>query len=290
MPSDIKNSNASMARIGQILKEAREKKPFTIDQVQKQTRIHITVLKALEEGRCDEILTPTYVRSFLKKYAEYLGLDSRSVLGEYAKMNPAKPAQNVAVKSAIEPARPIDLSITFPVIKAAAIGIIIIAIIAVAAGGMINAFKALGKARASSKVKPAATVIRPAAATAKKKAAAKPAAQKDIPTKSDSPAKPAAPLAQQSAAPAVISKSTPIKLILRVNRQTMIKLRVDGNLIFERVLSPGTVESFTANDRINIYTAKAEAIELFLNGRSLGSPGKGIMKNIEITRSGLKIK
>lgn len=287
MPSDNRNPSAAMIKIGEALKEARGKKSVTIDQVQKHTRIHSTVLKAIEDGRCDEILTPTYVKSFIKKYAEYLGLDARNLLGEYAKTNPAAPSPNIIIKSSVEPARTVNLSQVFPVIKTAVVALVIIAAAVVTAGGVIRAVAAIGKARSSSKAKANPGVIRPAAATtAKKKGPAKQVAQSQLPAKETAAVKaPPAP-----AAAATIPKATPIRLVLKVNRQTMIKLRVDGSLLFERVLPPGTVESFTANDRINIYTAKAEAIELSLNGKNLGSPGRGIMKNIEITRAGLKIK
>ena len=41
--------------------------------------------------------------------------------------------------------------------------------------------------------------------------------------------------------------------------------------------------------KIDIYVAKGEAVELTLNGRSLGSPGRGLLRNIEITRSRVSI-
>ena len=63
MGSDPKTAGVSMVKIGESLKDAREKKSVTIDQVQKQTRIHSTVLKALEEGRCDR---PSLPRRTLK--------------------------------------------------------------------------------------------------------------------------------------------------------------------------------------------------------------------------------
>ena len=87
-----------------------------------------------------------------------------------------------------------------------------------------------------------------------------------------------------------ISKTTPLKLLISVNQTVLVKVKTDGSLLFSHVLTRGSVESFTAKDRINIYVAKGEAVELFLNGKSLGSPGRGPVKDIEITRSGLKIK
>ncbi|MCX5680254.1 MAG: helix-turn-helix domain-containing protein, partial [Candidatus Omnitrophica bacterium] len=78
----------SLAAIGEKLKSAREKKGVTIDQAQRQTHIHSTVISALESGRSDEVLTPTYVKSFLKKYSSYLALDSNQLVKEYQALHP----------------------------------------------------------------------------------------------------------------------------------------------------------------------------------------------------------
>jgi len=67
-------------------------------------------------------------------------------------------------------------------------------------------------------------------------------------------------------------------------------VKKDGVVLFNRVLAKGLVESFTADDKIEIYVAKAEAIELVLDGKSLGSPGKGVIKNLEVTKKGIRIK
>jgi cytoskeletal protein RodZ len=103
MGTDTKAAQAVMSRIGQKLRAAREKKPLTIDQVQKQTRIHSAVIKALEDGRLDEMLTPTYVRSFLRKYAEHLGLDGRQFLSEYANLRRADQSSLGVVMSRMKP-------------------------------------------------------------------------------------------------------------------------------------------------------------------------------------------
>jgi hypothetical protein len=87
-----------------------------------------------------------------------------------------------------------------------------------------------------------------------------------------------------------IPKNVPLKLLLKVNQNVWVELKADRNLLFSRVLTKGTAEEFTADKVINVYTAKAEAIELVLNGRNLGSFGRGPVANIEITRDGARIK
>ena len=269
MGSDPKSAGVSMVKIGVELKAAREKKSVTIDQVQKQTRIHSTVLKSLEEGQCDGMLTPTYVRSFLKKYAEYLGLDSRQILNEYAKLRPATPALQIAIASQAERAPSIDFSKLFFLVRLAAVAAIVITLAIFIGGKAVSLLKRPKETRPVSAAKKPAAAARPAAALPVKKTAPKPA---------------------PAASAVVIPKTTPLKLLLKVNQSVLVKIKTDGNLLFSRVLTRGAVESFTAEDRINIYVAKGESIELFLNGKSLGSPGRGPIRNIEITRSGLKLK
>lgn len=287
MGSDQKTAGVSMARIGETLKDAREKKSFTIDQVQKQTRIHSTVLKALEEGRCDNILTPTYVKSFLKKYAEYLGLDARQMLGEYAKVRPAQQPMQISITSKTEAATPVDLSRYFPVIRRVTVAIIVIALVMFIGGKASNILKRWKEARSAAAVKMQAKSVRAVPAPSKKKnVSSGPAVSKKEPVVKEQVA---VKLASASVVTS-IPKAVPLKLLVSVNQTVLVKVKADGNSVFSRVLMRGSVEQFTAKDRINIYVAKGEAIELFLNGRSLGSPGKGPIKDIEITRSGLKVK
>jgi len=56
------------------------------------------------------------------------------------------------------------------------------------------------------------------------------------------------------------------------------------------VMPKDMLETFTADSRINIFVAKAESIEITVNGRSFGSPGRGVLKDLEITRSGIRVR
>ena len=91
----------TVAEIGERLREAREKKGLTLEQAQKQTRIHSTVLSALEDGRCDDILTSNYVKSFLKEYSNYLGFDHQKMVGDYLALHPELKAKNINLSANI---------------------------------------------------------------------------------------------------------------------------------------------------------------------------------------------
>lgn len=72
-----------MDEIGQILREARENKGLSLQDIQAKTRINTRYLEALESGQYSALPTPVHVRGFLKNYARALGLDPKPLLDRY---------------------------------------------------------------------------------------------------------------------------------------------------------------------------------------------------------------
>ena len=54
-----------------------------MSQVESATKIRAKYLRALENEEWDALPGPTYVKTFLRTYAEYLGIDARSLVEEY---------------------------------------------------------------------------------------------------------------------------------------------------------------------------------------------------------------
>jgi len=73
-----------MDEIGHILREARENKGLTLEDVQGHTRINARYLAALEAGQYSALPTPVHSRGFLRNYARFLGLDPQPLLERYA--------------------------------------------------------------------------------------------------------------------------------------------------------------------------------------------------------------
>ena len=72
-----------MADIGEVLRETRMRKRVDMSQVEASTKIRAKYLRALENEEWDMLPGPTYVKTFLRTYAEYLELDARSLVEEY---------------------------------------------------------------------------------------------------------------------------------------------------------------------------------------------------------------
>jgi cytoskeleton protein RodZ len=72
-----------MPEIGSTLREARMRARIDITEVEQATKIRAKYLRALENEEWSLLPGPTFIKSFLREYADYLGLDSRTLVEEY---------------------------------------------------------------------------------------------------------------------------------------------------------------------------------------------------------------
>lgn len=72
-----------MPDIGESLREARMRARIDISEIEAQTKIRAKYLRALENEEWDLLPGPTYVKSFLRTYAEALDLDAKLLVDEY---------------------------------------------------------------------------------------------------------------------------------------------------------------------------------------------------------------
>src|SRR6202789_2021938 len=72
-----------MAEIGSTLREARMRAHIDITEVEARTKIRAKYLRALENEEWDPLPGPVYVKSFVRTYGDFLGLDSRLLVDEF---------------------------------------------------------------------------------------------------------------------------------------------------------------------------------------------------------------
>jgi cytoskeleton protein RodZ len=72
-----------MPEIGETLREARMRRRIDMTEVESATKIRGKYLRALENEEWDLLPGPTFVKTFLRTYAEYLELDPRLLVEEY---------------------------------------------------------------------------------------------------------------------------------------------------------------------------------------------------------------
>lgn len=79
--------------LGKALTEGRIAKGLTLHDVERDTRISRKYLLALEEGNLGVLPAPVYARAFMRTYAQYLGLNARTLVQQLpgAKPEPELP-------------------------------------------------------------------------------------------------------------------------------------------------------------------------------------------------------
>src|SRR4051794_1222065 len=69
--------------IGETLRETRMRRRIDMTEVEAATKIRAKYLRALENEEWELLPGPTFVKTFLRTYAEYLDLDPRLLVEEY---------------------------------------------------------------------------------------------------------------------------------------------------------------------------------------------------------------
>ena len=133
-----------MFEIGNSLREARVRRGLDFNQAEVATKIRGKYLRALEDEQFEMLPAETYVKGFLRTYAEYLGLDGQLYVDEYSEAR--------ARRSAARPQRR-NRRIETNVVLVALATIVILTVI------VISAWKASGggNAPAVKATPPAAT-------------------------------------------------------------------------------------------------------------------------------------
>jgi len=275
-----------MENPGERLKKIRLEKGISLEEVQKKTKIHLNILKSIEgDGLTD--LSPVYLKGFLKIYCKFLGVDPKEYIPDYKEtpssakyMMPGDDKTQEGGVSFFESAV-MKLRTLRPSIKVKRAIVLIVAVFLVA----VILFE-LGKF-ISSKVRfrsAKQTVALPPQTVKKAKAKGETAAAKNKATVDRTKSK----IKETKAKKEVTSA---IRLGIRARENCWVSLKVDGHVVFHRILEKGRFETWTAKNKMELSLGNAQAVELEVNGQlftNLGRKGQ-VLKSIVITKEGLNI-
>ncbi|MFA5155839.1 MAG: RodZ domain-containing protein [Candidatus Omnitrophota bacterium] len=274
-----------MEPIGERIKKARLEKGLTLEDVHRKTKIHLNVLKSIEEGSLVNF-NPVYIKGFLKIYCKFLGV-------EYSDSGiSAKTTAPVAARPTQEKHKPSLPAVNVPPLLTEAVkfirgkskqilftGLIIIAIIGLFKFGKFINLKIRQMPKKPAAVKP---VQRQPLKQEKKKE-----------TTAAKPAKAEKPAAAAAAAPKPQkpedNAAAGIRLGIRAKEDCWTQVKIDGKTVFQSILKKGRFENWQAKNKIELSLGNAGVVELEVNGKfisSLGRRGQSV-KNILITKDGL---
>ncbi|AHH22667.1 helix-turn-helix domain-containing protein [Chlamydia muridarum str. Nigg] len=72
-----------LLHLGGVFRSQREEKAISLKDVEAATSIRLSALEAIEAGHLGKLISPVYAQGFMKKYADFLGLDGDKLLKEH---------------------------------------------------------------------------------------------------------------------------------------------------------------------------------------------------------------
>jgi cytoskeletal protein RodZ len=69
--------------IGEYLRQAREAKSISIDEIAINTRIRPDFLIAMEEGRASDLPEAVYIQGFIRRYCDVIGIDGTPIASKF---------------------------------------------------------------------------------------------------------------------------------------------------------------------------------------------------------------
>lgn len=250
--------------IGERLKKIRQERGLTLEDLQKKTKVHLNILKAIE-GETLTNLSPIYLKGFIKIYCKALGLEPKDYIADYKEssssvilgINKTKDSflRNVGMKmSSLKP----DKSVR----KIIIVGLISLVFLVVL-------FKVVG-------------------CFSSKRTASTPSPLRINQSKKQENIQPAAIIGSNIPREA----SGGIRLVVSARENCLVFVKSDGKVVFHRVLEKGRSNNWKAKERIDLSLGNASAVEIIVNGqrfKDLGRKGQPL-RNIVITeKEGLSI-
>jgi cytoskeletal protein RodZ len=261
-----------MDSIGQKLRDAREKLGLTLHEVERITRIRVHYLEMLEEGEIDSIPSIVQARGFLRNYADFLGLNTASVLDDFATVLnanhkrqkiepppitvPAPQPNSVRVRSR----RPRWLSVDLLVGVVGSIGVIAVLL--------------WGGSRLMSNMRSNANT--PAEVAGVTESTSTPSILiptiSPLPAGTDEPSLSFTPQATATA-PLIIVPSNLVDLRIVAEQHAWLRVSSDGEVQYEGRMSPGETLEVQGQRLVEITTGNGGGLRVYFNGQDQGLLG-----------------
>lgn len=234
-----------MGELGQLLREAREKKGLSVTEVEEATKIRGALIEALEQDSYEALPAGIFRKGLLRNYAQYLGLDLKEVMTLYGDEEEDE-SQASVVAGGFQPTR--GMTISSWLFIDVFLGILIVASIVVVGTLAYNRWFPTFPLTS-------ATPTRHASLTS-------PVLQL-TPTNTPSP----------TLTPTEIPSGR-LQVDVEIIARTWLEVVVDGEQAFRGLIEAGTNWSWFAQDSIAMHIGNAGGVLVTLNGQQMGTLGE----------------
>lgn len=260
-----------MGDFGGTLKSARERKGISLRSIANATKISMGALESLERNEFSRLPGGIFSRSFVRAYAEEVGLDPDETVADFLKETGETFQPPAQIADEDTPVMPAHTDPGLEMQPSLAPRLVKIAFIAIPLVAAIVYFAM--KEAATGPAAPPATV------TAEQASAPQPAAPA-----AGAPAPPAA-----SGPIPDLGPGETMRLVLEPASECWVSLTVDGSVRVSRLMNAGERETHEIREGAVLQLGDAAAMKFTINGRASKPIGAaGAVETLRITRANFK--
>lgn len=263
--------DAIFVDIGQRLKRQRELLGLSLEDVERHTHLRQHYLKALEAGDLASLPSPVQGRGMLNNYAGFLGMDPEPLLLRFAQGLQAQLAVRQATRPSLSrpvqpaPRPPGPLRRIFSAESLLAVFIVVF-LGAFVTWGAVRIF-AMQSEQTPSPTAPSIAEVLLSAPTAT-------ASPTSLPSTPTAPPLPAADQPESTPVFAVQPGAQEgVQVYVTVRQRAWVRVVVDGEVVFEGRVLPGSAYQYEGDETVDILTGNAAALQIFFNQQDLGPMG-----------------
>lgn len=255
-----------LKEISANLQVVRQEKSIPIEEIAAQTHIRLVLLQALEAGRFEELPEPVFVKGFIRRYADALGLDGTSLANSWNINHlpvslPPENQENLNVpRFRLSAYIPIFLPYLI-LLLTSALGLLYLLNFQSHRKFLTQQYSPLSISQQKVQSSPLAV----------------PPAPSPTSTKTVTPL----PISPINLTPTPLSTNTPVpkqvKVTLELKGTSWLQIKADGKTEFEGVLNKGTKKTWTAKDSLTVRIGNAGVVLVSVNekpSKLLGTDGE----------------
>lgn len=288
-PIPLQSSADIFREIGQLMHQRREHMELSMADVEHFTNLKRMYLAAIEEGRFQDLPSTVQGRGMLNNYAQFLGMEESAVIDRYAEALQRQREERLPPQRKTQPA--VSVKVNTPgwvrqiinpdlLVGGALIlvlfGFIIWGASRVLLGGEPEPTEALSISE-MLQMTPSATPMAELTQTVE-----------DNEVGEEATPLPGVAVAQPTATVVATVNAAPLQLYIITHDRAFVRITVDGNEVFNGRVLPEEVYTYSGENRIQLLTGNAAALEVYFNQNFLGELGDvGEVVDVDFSLEGL---
>lgn len=235
-----------LKEVGARLHQHRTEKSISLEEVAEKTRIQTRLLRAIEEGRVDELPEPIYIQGFIRRFADAIGLNGNDFAIDFPVTMSVQVTRPAWQYVRVAQLRPFHLYFLYIFLVIGSVN----GLSYVVSRSNVQGIKIEDPSNPAQKLQSNSKQV---------------TSQLNIELKPSNPGKPGSP------------GNKPVQVGVTLKAQSWIRIVADGKPVFEGTLPEGYQKTWVADEKLVVRAGNAGGVLVEFNNqiaKQMGAPGK----------------